>query len=168
MNRSFFTFALILSTATTAMAQPRDYKGGMQHTTLKPPAVTASKTGFSTESPTEEDTPQSRVWKKYKALATGQTEEQQNGKEEAKGQENRENALPKAPDAPQKPADATAQERAQEKPSPTGMAALIEEYRRSKSQRSQMRSIQITEPEKPNVAKPELKAVEQEKGKAAE
>lgn len=155
LNRLIFTFALILATSTSAFAeQQREYKGGMHYTTLKPPAVTTKGNAIENPEEVKEDTPESRVWKKYKALASGETEEQK--AKEA------ENALPQAPTHPVKPQTANAAQE-EDKPNPTGMAAIIQEYQKSKSQRSQMRSIKIATPEKPSVEKPNIEKSETEK-----
>lgn len=84
----------------------------------------------------EEETPAAAAWKKYKALAAGTyAEENPDESDTNKTNKDTEEHLKTAGQAP-----------AKEPPPPTGMAAIIQEYQKNKSQRSQMRSITVTTP----------------------
>ncbi len=85
----------------------------------------------------DEEPPASKVWKKYKALAAGQHDDDEPATEE------------------------TAKEPQAEEPRPqrqTGLAGIIEQYRQNKENGSSMKSINVSKPkapDKPN--KPQVK-----------
>lgn len=83
----------------------------------------------------EEDTPRTRIWNKYKALASGEAGEVKEEKKEPEKEEQPETAETPKTIIEKEPA------------APTGIAGLIEEYKRNKAQRSQMHTITVT-PEK--------------------
>lgn len=132
-------FCLVLS-AIPAYAQQREYQGGMNHTYIRKFEPEADMPD-SVSAEGEEETPQSTVWKKYRALAAGEDTQ----KEEVKI------------NAPTKPEKPVLQEEEQISNS-TGIAALIEDYRKNKEQRSDMKSLEITKPKKPDV--PDVPQVE--------
>jgi hypothetical protein len=84
------------------------------------------------------------VWEKYKALAAGTYKE------------------PEEPKEPVKPA----KEEVEDKPQ-TGLAGIIEQYNKNKTERSQMRTISVTKPEDIKKKEPEA-PVNEAKGKEDE
>ncbi|MCB1562835.1 MAG: hypothetical protein KDJ75_04605 [Alphaproteobacteria bacterium] len=114
------------------------------------------------EAPSEHD----RIWNRYKALAAGQNPDEAKPDEQP---EQKQSALPKTPVKPQKATAPTAQNmsartraqpRSQQRmdpkagrdetlPQPAGLASIIEEYRRTKDQRREMKHLRISEPEIP-------------------
>jgi hypothetical protein len=134
------------------------YQGGMKYTAVRkhpaPPAPAAAPADGANASSSihfkeiapkpeaaqpAEETPASRVWKKYKSLAAGTYEEPiPAAKQNTAG----ESETSPAPQPPQTAANAA--------PPPaknTGMAAIIDEYRRNKSSQSQMRTLRFQQPE---------------------
>lgn len=107
------------------------------------------KTVGQDEEPAKEEEPaQIRIWNKYKALASGKpemTEEEEAAAEEADKKEAEDKAAA-AEKAKQEEAEKTAKVDQQPAP-PTGIALIIDEYRKNKAQRSQMRSLTITKPD---------------------
>ncbi|MEZ5919470.1 MAG: hypothetical protein R3D66_06085 [Alphaproteobacteria bacterium] len=115
------------------------------------------------DTPSEHD----RIWNRYKALAAGQNPDE--AKPDEQPGQNRQSALPKTPAKPQKAEAPTApdlsrqtraQPRAQQRmdprslkdetlPKPAGLASIIEEYRRTKDQRREMKHLRISQPETP-------------------
>lgn len=90
---------------------------------------------------------QTRIWNKYKALATGQTEEEREAAAKKAAEEDAtEDNLKK-----EKEAKAQEEEKAQkaekEPEKPSGIAALLDEYKKNKAMRSQMHTINVTKPE---------------------
>jgi len=154
---TFATLILCLS-ATTTFAQQPQYTGGMKYTTLGTPEAadknqkpiynrkpTPEETeNAETDEKVEEKTPEQSAWDKYKELATGKAQKTDN-KEGS--------ALPKAPNKPVTPERAAEKEETQK---PTGFAAIIDDYQRSKAKRSQMRSISYGTPEDLQINKPEV------------
>lgn len=116
----------------------------------------------TTEAPSEHD----RIWNRYKALAAGQNPDEAKQDEQP---EQRQSALPQAPAKPQNAVPPTApdmrartqvQQRPQQRmdtttgrdealPKPAGLAGIIEEYRRTKDQRREMKHLRISQPETP-------------------
>lgn len=149
MNRLILIFCLILPLAGNANAQQREYTGGMNHTYLRkaPAPATTEAIEDTTAASEEEPTPKDTVWKKYMALASGTAEEttKETGDETT--------TAPQSPDKPSKP-QPSAQEQAPA-PKATGFAAILQNYQTTKTQRSQMKSIQMN---KPTVEKPVVDA----------
>lgn len=85
----------------------------------------------------KEEAAADRVWKKYKALAAG-TYDEKEARAELEKQE-------KALEAPQ---SAENNKAAAPPVEGSGIAALIEEYRKNKEQRSQLRTLTVSEPGK--------------------
>lgn len=151
MNRLLLSLCLILISAGNALAQHREYTGGMKHTYIRKapapvpsePAIPETGTGEKPEVETAKD----KVWKKYMALAAGTSDDDNNNK---------------GPQAPEKPESPTMQQKEQA-PAPTGFAAILQDYQNNKTNRSQMKSLQIKkpsvdQPDKPMVEKPESQA----------
>lgn len=159
MNRSLFTLCLIFSLlGADAMAQDREYKAGMHHTFVRRDPAPAAPQQTSEQNTAQPETPQSTVWKKYKALARGENTDEETP-------DSKKDALPPAPTKPAAPIPPAAAPQAQEKPRPSGMAAIIEDYRKSKDQRRDMKSIRF---KTPDVPKPEIAAPEVEKPETVE
>lgn len=78
------------------------------------------------------ETPSDKVWEKYKALATGSTAEQ----------ETTSSKMPQAPTPPAQPQAAAPQAPS----SPVGITGLLQEYKKTKASRSEMRTLVITKP----------------------
>lgn len=147
-----FTFiALLAGFASPALAEGTS---GMRYTKIQETAPDSGtthirmKTVGQDEEPAKEEEPaQVRIWNKYKALAAGKpemTEEEKAASEEADKKEAEEKAAA-AEKAKQEEAEKAA--KAEQEPArPTGIAAIIDEYRKNKAQRSQMRSLTITKP----------------------
>jgi hypothetical protein len=138
----FIIFSLLLFLPTfPAYAQGNDGGGTLSYTTL---GARKERTGGhmnyrklesdlpltdgaaeKPEKPPPDQAAADKAWEKYKALAAGKYKE---------------------PEEKEAPREKTA---VKEEPKPaTGMAGIIEEYRRNKAQRSQMRTIKVTPPEK--------------------
>jgi hypothetical protein len=77
--------------------------------------------------PTEEEKAAEQTWEKYKALAAGQYKEEEPVKK---------SISPEATSTKEQPTGAT------------GLTSILEEYRKNKANRSQMRVIRVAEPEK--------------------
>ena len=165
MKKIAYTLLALTAFSQTAFADQSKYTGGMKYTTMQPTQQSNSdkkplynrKTPKETnsieqeepqeEQPTEKSAEQT-VWDRYKELASGKAKESntQDG-----------SALPKAPEKPTLPQK---QATSKEPQNATGMAGLIQEYKRNKAKRSQMRSISFSKPETPTVAKPETEKPE--------
>ena len=111
---------------------PLGRQGGMQHRTLKFDKDTKDENA----APSEDELAAERVWKKYRALAAGQYEEEA------------ETPVDKTAPAKQKPKTLSMPKDSAEKPeeiSPSsGLTTILHEYKQNKAQRSQMRMITIT------------------------
>lgn len=150
MNRTITTLFCLLLISFPAGAQQRDLKPGINYTTLgrhkpaaKPaaealPAENTADAAVETDKDKDqkkEENPAVTVWNKYKALATGQTEEQKEA--EGKG--------PKKPDAPEKPlvekpaAPSPDHDSAVEKQQ-SGFANILDQWQSSKDSQREMRS----------------------------
>ncbi len=147
MNRYIFLLALILfCTPQAHAAEQRVYKSGIQHTFVNRSQGNDSKTQENEKDPaTNENTPQSKVWKKYRDLAEGKTQEEEQKAEQAL-------SAPEKPAKPQVQELQQLQEHAAPKPT-SGIAGIIEDYRRTKDQRREMKTIRLGAPEVP---KPEV------------
>ncbi|MGB0718871.1 MAG: hypothetical protein ACPGRX_00240, partial [Bdellovibrionales bacterium] len=149
--------------APCAHAQTREYKGGMNHVFVKraesPPKAIEPQAGQSQSAPAPDEQQQTeinRVWNKYKTLARGESEEQKQREAALQGAGKEKPDKPDTPDMPDTPEQSATQEQpAQARP--TGFAAIIDEYRKSKEQRSAMKTIRIHQPE---VAQPEKPSVQ--------
>lgn len=171
MNR----FYLIASAALISIAfssvdafaqdtRQREYKSGLKHTYIRkadpaptPPAAatqtiteTTDTVGGKNDAPATTEKPASTVWTKYRALAAGTAANKETETQSA-------NKKPSRPSAPQKPdaspTEAQTQKTAAPSLKPTGIAAIIEDYRKSKEGRSQVKSISINKPSSPQVKK---------------
>lgn len=180
MNRPYLilcalAFTSIAFTPSAApLAQQRDYKSGLNHTYIRqnapspqPPPETVSETtetiggaDETTKSDTK-DTPTSSVWKKYRALAAGQAKDKD---ETAEAEKENTPATPAKPSAPETTANDPQQKTALK---PTGIAAIIEDYRKNKEQRSQVKSLRIHRPATPTVNPPTVKSPTLETAKNA-
>jgi hypothetical protein len=151
-------FTTLILTGTAAQAES-PYKGGMNYTAVRkhpspPPETIAPAAGESsaihfkeitpkTEQPKPaEETPASKVWKKYKSLASGTYEEPA---EDKKQEETPPETAPQAARTAEAPPPAK----------PTGMAAIIDEYRKNKTSQSQMRTLRMEQPETHTTKTPE-------------
>ncbi|MGB4058251.1 MAG: hypothetical protein WBK77_09235 [Alphaproteobacteria bacterium] len=96
----------------------------------------------------EEETPSTRIWNQYKALAAGEAEDEAGDNEKGKTEKKAE---------PEETAETTQKtEDIQKEPvaEPTGIASIISEYRKNRAQRSQMRSLTVTKQQPPAPAAP--------------
>jgi hypothetical protein len=161
MKKIAYTLLALTAFSQTAFADQSKYTGGMKYTTMQPTQQSNSdkkplynRTASETDSQTEEELPQEEkpaeqtVWDRYKELASGKAKETET-------QEG--SALPKAPEKPTLPQK---QATPKEPQNATGMAGLIQEYKRNKAKRSQMRSISFSKPETPTVEKPKTEKPE--------
>lgn len=151
----FFILILILPlTLTPARAEDskKEFKPGIHYTTLykkgmhPPPMESPSESGTKkkAEKSEKEAPPSDRIWNRYKALAAGKDPDAKKEGEEG------EKTLPPAP--PQAPSPLkTAQPPAQplETPKSMGLAAILEDYRKSKDQRREMKHISLSRPKAP-------------------
>jgi hypothetical protein len=142
--------ALLAGFASPALAEGTS---GMHYTKIQDTAPDSGtthirmKTVGQDEEPKQEEPAQIRIWNKYKALASGKpemTEEEKAAQDEADKKEAEEKAAA-AEKAKQEEAEKAAKV-GQEPTPPTGIALIIDEYRKNKAQRSQMRSLTITKP----------------------
>lgn len=115
--------------------EKRDLKPGLNYTTLaKPAAPTSEAAKEATAETTDQNTtdPATRVWNKYKELATGEAAEKEAAKKEAKAE------TPKKPsvEKPEKPS-------LEEKPAEEkkfGFGAILEQWKSSKDDAREMKS----------------------------
>lgn len=151
MKHGITALFCLLLISLPANAQQREYKPGINYTTLaKPKAIKptnplpAKGAEIKGESKKAQD-PATLVWNKYKELATGQTEEQ---KAAEKGLRK-----PKAPTKPtvvkptktsQNPNDETKAE-----PQINGFAAILSEWKNTKNSKKEMRSKSFKTPQTP-------------------
>ena len=126
---------LCLALASPAHAQQHELKGGMNYIVVKRPdapvvaPVAPQETG-------QQPAPESQykaIWNKYKSLAAGQNN----------GQDNEGTTQPPAPQK----ASQTTQNAATPAPASTGLTGIIEQYRRNKEQQSQMKTLTMPQPE---------------------
>ncbi len=120
------TLLLLLLLTPPAYADQFEYKGGINHTYIRkspPPAEQKAPEAEETAAPTT-----TKIWEKYKALAAGQPEQQQ------EAETTQPPTAPTAPEPPQKP---------------TGITAILKQYQTNKAGRSQMRSLTMKQPEVP-------------------
>jgi hypothetical protein len=165
--KSTLVFACLLiscATPTTAQESQRELKSGLNYTRVYNKPATEKPQSPQIEKPTPPDTPQvmmappssaepvpedtkTRIWNKYKALATGKA------------------ATPQTPEAPPAQTQASAAQGMQSKtmkldqpplsqqaatapPAPaSGITAILQEWKTSKSQQSEMRSKSFKVPE---------------------
>ena len=173
MNRLITTiFCLSLLIAFPAQAQQREYKSGLNYTTLgarpkpapvpKPQAHPAENAIESEETPVteledkakESPDPATRIWNKYKELATGTAGE----KEQAAKTENNKPEAPEKPDVPLKPKTKLTKQSAQDPKPNNGFGAILENWKNTKDTRRDMRSMSFKTPDlptKPSVEKPQ-------------
>lgn len=147
--------------ASPARAETKPASGPMQYTRIReaPPEKDESSQQIKLktvqrgdEVKKEDETPSNRIWNKYKALASGQPEltVEERARQEAEEKEiagefaefKKEKALREQIEKEK----ILKEELEKEKSRPTGIAAIIDEYRRNKAQRSQMRTITVTKP----------------------
>lgn len=178
MRIIIFTLALIIAAPSMSMAQnalsyttkgarssANDNSGNMRSKAVMndmSPAKPAESTQIKGDEAPED--PIKRVWRKYKALAAGEPESEQTENTDA----------PKKPKRPK----ATLQDKYEKKaahqvktiksdpkpssetPPPTGFAAILQQYHKSKEERRGMRSITVNTPKAlqkptpPDIAEP--------------
>ena len=145
--------ALLPGFASPARADVNPALGPMHYTRLNEAAPDSGGTyirmktvGQDDQQPKEEEAPSVRIWNKYKALAAGKPEMTDKEKAEAEEAERKEAEEKAAAAEKEKQEEAAAKTTQQQPAPPTGIAAIIEEYRKNKAQRSQMHSITITKP----------------------
>jgi hypothetical protein len=148
--------ASFVSTALAESAASTDPRGPMRYTRIQDapadsdnPAIkmrTIKHEDAEADKP-ETETSQTRIWNKYKALATGQTEEEKAEAKKAAKKAEAEAEEKAAIKAKEKSAAKTAAKEAEKEPAPTGIGALLSEYKKNKAMRSQMHTINVTEPE---------------------
>lgn len=147
-------FVLLVLLSPQAIAES-PFKGGMKYTAVRKspntaPAQTTQQGNIKRQNfnqpdqdaPQEAISPAEKVWKKYKALASGQAE---------KAQEDETTEALENPETPSPPKKETIEaETTQPKPTPpTGFAAIINKYHQNKEQRGQLRIIRVEKPESP-------------------
>jgi len=142
------------------------YNSGMRFKTVNnpqapstpnPPQVRAPQTSAAAAAKTEaeDETPSQRVWRKYKALATGQqsetpqTKNTQTNIQKTLTPREREDlralgALPTKETAQAATVTPTSAE--QTKTSDMGFASILQEYRRAKEQRKSLRTLSVNPP----------------------
>ena len=163
-NLAYLTLILCLLPIASHAQQPQ-YSGGIKYTTVrsKQPQGDSQKSLYNRQAPPpaesqpdsalpkapEEDleaakaskTPQDSVWEKYKELARGKTKQEDENE-------------PVKPSKPQSPSKKSAKLGQKETPKPSGMAAIIADYQRNKSRRSQMHRVRVAKPKKPEAETP--------------
>ncbi len=176
MNKIILTTSISCLLAFTAHAQQAQYSGGMQYTAIKPATEKAAsekpvlynrqpqKQEVRLETPkdsalpaapnttseiTEEPSPTKSAWEKYKELAGGTAQQEQDS-----------NFIkPEAPEKPSTPEKQSAVTDESEQNAPqTGIAGIISNYQKSKEQRGQIKSLTISKPQidTPKVNKPSV------------
>ena len=113
-------------------AQAPQYKSGLNHTRIyvapdlkeKEEAKLEDKIEDTAEASTQEEDAATRVWEKYKALATGQHQEEDGEK------------APKRPEKPEAPKVAETKT-----PDKSGFSKILETYTRNKESRKDMRTL---------------------------
>jgi len=142
----FLLIPLSFSLADSVFAQEKEFTPGLNYTTLSAPKIKpAAPAAEAAQSPTlpaatpeqtqeEEQDPATRVWNKYKALATGETAEAEDSAKNAP-----QKPITPAVAQPDKPTKPTANTK-QEKPTTSGMGAILEEWKNSKTNQREMRS----------------------------
>lgn len=140
-----------------APAQKR--QGTLNIKSIQPPEVeSVKKIGAESDTPEEPETPSSRVWKKYKALATGKSEDTNKDAEDlpvaSQAKEIDSNIKPVKPI---EPIQNTPPPQGAQTSDGHGFASILQEYRRAKEQRKGVRTLTVTpsdtdipEPEKTN------------------
>jgi len=137
------TFIITLNTPLKAWAQERQYTGGMQHSVIEQPKLYNDKkqdkqTDTAAKETNKGESVSKEIWDRYKALASG-TPAQENSQ-----------AATKRPTKPSQPSAKTQDDT----PAPaTGFAGIIQNHQKSKQARGQIKSLQITKPEAPEVKK---------------
>lgn len=159
MNRLITTLFCLTLISLPAHAQQRDLNPSLHYTTLAKPheletqeAQPAQDADIDTPQPQEELDPATRVWNKYKDLATGKAaEEEQAKKEDAKNK--KKTAAIDKPAKPEKPevsapteTGETPEEAEQQK---TGMSAILDEWRNAKDTQREMRTRSFKTPDLP-------------------
>lgn len=157
---SFHHFALITCAAlfvapAFAQTNPNDPRGPMRYTRIQDvPASDDSSIKLRTikhenekESPPATESSQTRIWNKYKALATGQTEEEREAAAKKAAEEDAAEASLKKEKETKAQEEEKAQKAEKEPEKPSGIAALLDEYKKNKAMRSQMRTINVAKPE---------------------
>lgn len=157
---------LLSPAAHAEQTQRKEFSPGIHYTAIgnknssereNAPAASEDTGEPVAEAPSEHD----RIWNRYKALAAGQNPDENDP--------DKQDALPKAPVKPQKATPPTAPEphaqthtqpRPRQRmdtkavtdealPKSAGLAGIIEEYRRTKDQRREMKHLRISQPEAP-------------------
>ncbi len=154
---AILTLALLAGFASSASAESNS---GMHYTRIQETAPDSGTTHIrmktvlpeGEEPPKQEETPSTRIWNKYKALASGAPEKTEEEKAAEKEAQEKEEAGQKAAEAEKQKEKEAAEnakiEKVEREPAPpTGIAAIIDEYRKNKAQRSQMRTITVTNPD---------------------
>lgn len=150
---AILTLALLAGFASPAFAEGNS---GMHYTRIQETAPDSGSKHIrmktvlpeGEEPPKEEQAPSVRIWNKYKALASGVPEKTEEEKAAEKKEQEKEEAEYKAAKAEkEKEAEKAEIEKVEREPAPpTGIAAIIDEYRKNRAQRSQMRTITVTNP----------------------
>lgn len=148
LTTSLFCLSLLL--ALPAQAQQREYKPGLNYTTLaqpRPPVVQDASPAIEStaNAPTDEPAPVTRIWNKYKDLATGTAGEKQAAEKQANARS------PQKPDLPVKPAmqNLTPATQQAETAKPSAFQSIIEGWKENKETRSDMRSMSFKTPDLP-------------------
>lgn len=154
MNRLITTLFCFSLLALPAHAQERELSSGLNYTTMaKPklpeaqkaePAIEKAAEAVSDKSQAEEELdPATRVWNKYKDLATGKA-----GEEAAK--QKAEIDTPEKPEKPEvaKPSKTTMNAKQAEVPK-SGLGAILQEWKNTKQNQREMRSKSFKTPTAP-------------------
>lgn len=155
-------------------AQQREYKTGMQYkhvesqlpeaanTNNKADNAQSAKTRIYNTNANKPDTgsesdiakTKQKIWEKYKALAAGTYEENQE-KEQSTSTANK---APNKPTKPNEPSSANANTASAEPQKSVGFSGILQEYQRQKARSTQMHSIQVSKPGN-GIAKPDTPTV---------
>lgn len=131
-----------------ATAQERELKSGLNYTTMAKPklhvaedAKTAEEAELQKELEEEAQDPATRVWNKYKDLATGKAAEEELEKKKAEIEK------PEEPEKPEveKPSKTTLNAKEEEVPK-SGLGAILQEWKNNKENQREMRSKSFTTP----------------------
>ena len=131
-----------------AHAQDREYKSGLNYTTLSKPAPKeaepAPDAAEAVEETEENAEPSRRVWNIYKDLATGKAAEEAAKEKEDSAKADIEKPEKPTVAAPEKPTLAPEEETASK---PNGFQAVLQQWQQSKKDQRDMRSKRFHIPE---------------------
>lgn len=151
MNRLITTLFCFSLLALPAHAQERELSPGLNYTTMAKPKLPNKEEADSAEesiaekaTAEEETDPATRVWNKYKDLATGKAAEEELEKEKAEIEKPEKPEKPKVPS----PSKTTMNGKPQDVPQ-SGLGAILNEWKNNKETRRDMRSKSFKTPKLP-------------------